>query len=160
MFSAKKPLTTASSSIGFKLHVLYKISPPGFRYLNPFYKSSSWILWKVKAALLFQNFRWAWFFRKVPSPEQGTSARTFSKKFRKGSVFASWFAMRILGQSFFNVCPPSIKALFLHNSFAKINPGYLKTSNFDFRIFPITISIIYYVFDPGAAHISRILSPC
>ena len=140
--------TTASFSSGFILQVEYTRRPPILSMLKPRTRQPIWIGCNYTAPLKAHERHRSGDFLSVPSPEQGTSARILSNLVGKFGIFVASKHVRTnygVGCSI-RLC---IKVC------TRVRLASLATNK------PVTptFSTICYVFEPGAAHISRILSP-
>mmetsp|Transcript_107578 Transcript_107578/g.213699 ORF Transcript_107578/g.213699 Transcript_107578/m.213699 type:complete len:276 (+) Transcript_107578:1089-1916(+) len=153
--------TTASSSMGLKLHVLYTSRPPGRSISRPRQRMVNCRWWRSSASFGLHLSHNAGCFLRVPSPEQGTSAKTRSNKrdwpscvTRFGKKRASTCVTMVVGEpNLFKLCF-NVSARFASISLATTAPvgASLPPSQ-------CIISMICEAFEPGDAHRSSTICP-
>ena len=154
IFSTVRPLTlsrrfviTSSFSSGAKVHVEYTMVPPGFKACIAFVVMCFWSLERPCIRVSLHLERTFQSFLIVPSAEQGASRSILSNCMWEAFSFAASILVTMV------FIMPLLSRLYLRafmrdmfESFAIMRPVFC------------IISAIWVVFEPGAAHVSSIVS--
>ena len=147
--SRKNALMVPSFSSGEKVQVEYTSTPPGFTI----FAASSRIIACLSAHIFtfsrLHSSLAASSLRNIPSPEQGASTRTRSKKDGNGAAIRSGFSLQTTQPA------TPIRSTFWDRMRARSPMISLETNS----PCPCIRPAICVLFPPGAAHRSRIRSP-